>query len=203
MSTRAVIARLEGDGWRGVYHHSDGYPSGLGCYIFRLIRQQYKGDVAAFLKWAIDDHDGGWSHIFPSYVLKRSPKGGETSDKSHPAPQCYCHGYFAQRDGKKPGNGEGIQSHDKHSFDIEWVYVLDPGAHTMAVLSHHPGNGCPDNNRIVNKPVPTRLRCFNLETVVGLDGPEPDWWQMESKHFTPEHLEKRETWVDAYLLPVG
>ncbi|MDO8490840.1 MAG: hypothetical protein Q7T04_02350 [Dehalococcoidia bacterium] len=52
MSTRAVIARPVGDGWEGVYHHSDGYPTGLGSYIFRIIHYRYKGDAAAFLKFA-------------------------------------------------------------------------------------------------------------------------------------------------------
>lgn len=201
MSTRSCIARKEGDGWRGVYHHSNGYPSGLGCYIFRLIRQKYQRDVAAFLKWAIDEHDGGWSHIYPGDVVRNAKGGGSFFDKKRPQPQCYCHGYFAKRDGISPGKGDGIQSNENHAFGLEWVYVLDPDSKTMAIFEHG-GQGCPDYARIRIPSPPGQGPCTKLKAVVHLDDPEPDWWEMEAEHFVPEHLERRQTWVDRYLPPV-
>ena len=146
MSTRSCIAERKGDHWEGVYHHSDGYPSGLGCYLFRLIRYQYNGDVGRFLDGALK-HDGGWSHIFPSEY------GGDLKKSGEPKPECYCHGYLAKRDGTKPGQRRGVirgcecneKPYDPRkrgkgpSCDplfIEWVYVFDRDTKKMAILEH-------------------------------------------------------------------
>ena len=219
MSTRSCIARSEGSGWRGVYHYSDGYPSGLGCYIFRSIRRDWGGDAGAFLNYALS-HDGGWSHIFPSDVVEE----GE-SFRDARMPQCYCHGYFAQRDKIKPGDGHGVitgcQCHEKPyisgDYDdmpscdplfIEWVYVIDPDSRTMMVLKSH-NEVIPDSFDCLivhldgaREEMPKRAYRHRINAVVDLDGPEPDWWEMEKEQFTPEHLEQRETWVDQLLSPV-
>ncbi len=194
MSTRSVIAERQGDGWRGVYHHSDGYPHGLGCYIFRLIRQKYKGNVRTFLDYALG-HDGGWSHIFPGRLLVAG-KGGRDHYSEREAFQCFCHGYFARRDKVKPGQGGGVQTHDKHGFDIEWVYVLDPEAKTMAVIKHAASDSCPDRPSLSRgvRHGPD----FGLKAVVNLDGEEPDWWAMEGKN-PADDPRYGQTWVDSHL----
>ena len=43
MSTRGVIARKDGDGFTGRYHHLDSYPSGLGQTLYRLAQQMPRG----------------------------------------------------------------------------------------------------------------------------------------------------------------
>lgn len=63
MSTRSVIARKDGMSFKGVYHHWDGYPSGLGATLFELRNGHFKGDTQAMLSALIDDHPAGWSTI--------------------------------------------------------------------------------------------------------------------------------------------
>jgi len=217
VSTRSCIAQwLPGSHrWRGVYHHWDGYPSGLGCYIFRAIRYRFK-DVQSFLDYALA-HDGGWSHIYPAAVVTASPKGGETFGRAR-RPQCYCHGYFATRDEIRPGHGmgiiEGCECREKpyipgqgdppscDPLSIEWVYVLDPETRTMTILEAYgediPGTVAwwtlrPDGTREAQ---PQRAYRHRLRDVVALDGPEPDWWRMEGMDG-----EERKTWVDRYFPP--
>ena len=202
MSTRSCIARKGGEGWRGVYHHSDGYPSGLGSYIFDHIRRN-GGDIDAFLHWAIDEHDGGWSHIFPASVLRKKGKGTYYDDTS-PQPQCYCHGYFARRDGIRPGMGRGIitgcECGDKRYLTskskeapscnplmIEWVYILDTESRTMTILESY-GEDIPNTFAFTivhedgtEEQRPTRIYRHRTKAVVNLDGPEPNWREMEGR----------------------
>lgn len=63
MSTRSVIARRNGNGFTGVYHHWDGYPSGLGATLFQLRNGHFKGDTQKMLSFLIDQHPAGWSTI--------------------------------------------------------------------------------------------------------------------------------------------
>jgi len=231
MSTRGCIARRAGDGWQGVYHHSDSYPTGLGCYLFRLIRHVYRGDVGAFLGYAIDEHDGGWSHIFPSGTIKTKPDGGWFYDAEDRRPECYCHGYFADRDGTHHGLGTGIirgcechqkpyrtgqKDEDEPSCDplfIEWVYVFDAEVRTIGVLASC-GEPIPGTVgfRVRNQDgsveqCPEKLYRHRLVTVVELDGPEPNWLEIEcwdDPGRMAERLAKEglQTWVDKLLPPV-
>ena len=211
MSTRSCIARAQADGWAGVYHHSDGYPSGLGCYLFRLIRREHHGDVEAFLKWAIDEHDGGWSHIFPS---EYRPDGQGKARK--PQPVCYCHGYFARRDGTKPGDKRGVITwQDADPLFIEWVYVFDAPSRTLTILGHarvlelRPGQKGTHCEAWELQELDGKIKSFpacyyvHVPKAVGisLDGPEPDWLEIEREDFSQEHLERRETWVDSFFPP--
>jgi len=64
MSTRSVIARKTGEGrFRGVYHHWDGYPSGVGQTLFNMYHERFLGDVQSMLLFLIDRHPAGWSTI--------------------------------------------------------------------------------------------------------------------------------------------
>jgi hypothetical protein len=60
MSTRGCIARVSGDGFRGVYHHWDSYPTALGKDLFGLAQENDLGDM---LRELIDDHPAGWLQI--------------------------------------------------------------------------------------------------------------------------------------------
>jgi len=57
VSTRGCIARVHGDGFRGVYHHFDAYPQALGKKLFDLAQTRDLSDMAREL---IDDHPAGW-----------------------------------------------------------------------------------------------------------------------------------------------
>jgi hypothetical protein len=100
MGTRAVIAAPEGDGWKGVYHHWDGYPSGLGVTLHEGFSQflgmsrceatpeQLREAAVAMRQKLILDQPGGWSTINdcdltkPGHSIRSEDKGGD-------APKCY------------------------------------------------------------------------------------------------------------------
>lgn len=63
MSTRSVIAEPYGDGWRGRYHHFDGYPSGVGATLWDLFHGYYLEDLDAMTHRLITDEPVGWSNI--------------------------------------------------------------------------------------------------------------------------------------------
>lgn len=63
MGTRGVIAKPDGDGWRGRYHHWDSYPSGLGATLLGLHESHFEGDTDAMIRYLIDEEPGGWSTI--------------------------------------------------------------------------------------------------------------------------------------------
>ena len=64
MATRGAIARLNGVGrFRGVYHHWDSYPTGLGKTLFQVYQGHFGRDLDAMLRYLINDHPAGWSTI--------------------------------------------------------------------------------------------------------------------------------------------
>ena len=68
MSTRAIVGVPWGDGVRGRYVHSDGYPTHLGAALWRLVAEDFGGDeLAELVCWLGPD---GWSWIVPD-----SPEG--------------------------------------------------------------------------------------------------------------------------------
>jgi hypothetical protein len=78
MSTRGIVARVgdhEGT-FRGVYNHSDSYPSWMGPHLWCLLRERYAGNVEKLVRELIEDHPGGWSCL------------GDT---------CYCHEWSRAR----------------------------------------------------------------------------------------------------------
>lgn len=142
MATRSILARPVGDGWEGRYHHSDGYPSTMGP-LLRRVREHFKGNVEAMLRFVIDEHPAGWSvldgdlSLTPGYVedistLPVYPEG--TTITGHDGaqhdmtgminyracrPRCFCHGDRAEEEWlfkatDGPDNFGGAQ----------WVYVI-------------------------------------------------------------------------------
>jgi hypothetical protein len=64
MGTRSAIARINGEhGFKGTYHHWDGYPTGLGATLFNLYQTQFNHDLPKMLHVLIDEHPAGWSTI--------------------------------------------------------------------------------------------------------------------------------------------
>jgi hypothetical protein len=122
MSTRSVIGRaiLATDGtydgqFKGVYHHWDGYPSGLGAHLFATLKGKYKDNLGKMLTWAIDTHSAGWSTIM----------GSSETEK----PECFCHPKRKRRPEPK-GNwftNENVEG------DIEWLYIFDEARRLMYV----------------------------------------------------------------------
>lgn len=146
MSTRSIIAVPDPvNDWKGVYHHGDGYPTGLGVYLHRVLRA-LDGDVDRARALLIDAHPGGWSALFPSTNYAHTynaPKRlvkmglnacgltGEACYTEHAISICYCHDpYFVQRDGPSPnalfyGDVDVLPDGAIHT-DCEWLYLLTP-----------------------------------------------------------------------------
>jgi len=157
MSTRGVIARRNGDGFVGRYHHWDSYPSGLGKTLFEWARLM---PLDQMLKLLLDEHPAGWSTIVGTDP-KLDPGFIELDNKSAPnRPRCYCHG-----DRSEPQ-------------DCEYAYVFDEEKRTMAILSSYCRNGDKmigmfgmGDPEAVWRPVAT----------IDLDGAEPDWEELDSR----------------------
>jgi len=117
LSTRSAIARPRGDGWEGVYCHSDGYPTGVGQDIWKLVHEKFNGDGEAFLKEYLDKHPSGWS-IFPD--------------------NCYCHhpDWAARADHKTRITVSSTEDKTDTPLHIEWVYIVAPGV--MTILKSFP-----------------------------------------------------------------
>lgn len=168
MSTRAVIARKTDTGFTGVYHHWDGYPSGLGATLFELRQEQFQGDTAAMLKVLIDEHPAGWSTINGADWSKPIGWGSrDPGDAQTPGPDCYCHG------GRKE-SGNKITERNASGCGCEWAYVFD-GKGKMEVQASYTGPdkmigmfGCGDENAV-----------WKVVAVVDLDGKEPDWKRLD------------------------
>jgi hypothetical protein len=191
MSTRGAIARVYFDGWRGVYQHSDSYPTYLGQELWHQLWGKYNGAVKEMLIDAIDLHPGGWS--------------------SYPE-VCYCHDpHFSERDGssakdspyyRKDGPKGTLTSKSCDPLFIEWVYVFAPDRRFLTIFF----------NTTVKKLVPgqhgqfiqtsrTRHMDGRIEVesshyyvhrpfqVYSLDGPEPDWKGIDG---AVEQLEARD-----------
>jgi hypothetical protein len=112
MSTRSVIARTgktEGQ-FSGVYSHWDGTPTSRGPLLWRIVHEEFKGDLKAALIHLIDKHPAGWSSL----------------DNRN----CYCHPNRSKdpnHKGRKPEPAnEFTHAHVvKGDTDIEWLYAFD------------------------------------------------------------------------------
>lgn len=143
MSTRSCIAKPEGDGWKGRYHHSDGYPSGLGRFLFEAHNGFFGGDTEAMVKYLVDDEPVGWSFIigtdlsvgpewreYEDYPLVPADRARYKGEKDYSAlgPQSYS---------KRGEEGDSwITSADGPDIMIEWVYVLTTGGLMVLSGSH-------------------------------------------------------------------
>jgi hypothetical protein len=189
MSTRGIIARKTGRrSWEGVYHHFDSYPTCLGKTIWDMIHNEFNGNAEEFLKFAIDEHPAGWSHIMDGNIFT------EDFTKFEQGKQCYCHGYLAERDGISPDKSLLIrypecnrdpQERYLNCLFWEWIYVIDPKKNTMTIFCNY------DTKRKFKVKdtgedgtyyeYDSTMFAFKKVTTVKLDGPEPDWEKIEDK----------------------
>jgi hypothetical protein len=139
MSTRGIIAKATPTGWRGRYHHSDSYPSGLGKTLWNLAHGHFKDNLAKMMKVLVNDHTG-WSCIVdkdfqwaPAYISYDSLAGEAAEAFNANVPQCFCHG---------ERNEKGWLVTDKRGGTQQWGYVIDVKRRTMRVM--HGGDGWTD-----------------------------------------------------------
>ena len=147
MSTRAIIARQQGDGWEGRYHHFDGYPRGLGATLYALYHGHFQRDIDGMLAVLIDEHPAGWSSIHDADWSQ--PPAFQPFDAPSPrAPSCYCHGARHE--------AADLRTPDAPDHFEEWLYVLSPVGRTMSIFDT---SDCREH----------------LRGIVRLDDPPPDW----------------------------
>lgn len=139
MSTRSIIARATGEAtFQGVYHHWDGYPTGLGKYLTEILVGPFAGDLPRMLRTLIDEHPAGWSTIVhkdftltPGYTWEKvkHPSCEGKGDAEYCVamevyrampdvrrPQCYCHGERSE---------EAQPFTERDDTDAEWAYVFE------------------------------------------------------------------------------
>lgn len=169
MSTRSVIARKTARGFKGVYHHWDGYPTGLGATLFGAFNGYFKRDINAMLAYLIDAHPAGWSTINRADFTQ--PAGFHEKGFTSDGPQCYCHGGRNEK-------GSSLTEATAQASGCEWAYVFD--GDKMLVLSSY----CPDGAKMIGMfgcgdPNAKWYEVGNVD----LRGHEPDWKAIED--FTP------------------
>jgi hypothetical protein len=119
MSTRAVIAHATGpDSFVGVYHHWDGYPSGLGKTLWDLYHGHFKRDLNAMLDILTKQHTA-WSTINVDNWDAPIGYGGN-------GPACYCHG-------ERSEHTTPLTQHDAQDSGCEYAYVFtETGFHILS-----------------------------------------------------------------------
>lgn len=171
MSTHAVIARAGSipGAWAGRYHHSDGYPHGLGKRLYDVARDL---GIERMLALLIDEHTAGWSHIFDCDM--RKPSGYREWTSAYLAmsiqeqrafdltfgPRCYCHGERVWE--------ETLITSDGDDCGAEWAYAIAPDGLMMVYRRDYD---------------PSRWTLAATVNLLG-DGPEcpePDWLAMEGE----------------------
>jgi hypothetical protein len=125
MSTRSIIARVgkaEGE-FSGVYAHWDGMPRTRGPLLWKILHEEFNGDLKAALVYLIDEHRAGWSSL----------------DHRN----CYCHPHLskdADHKGRKPERANIFTHADvvTGKTDIEWLYAFDEERNRLFVrdISH-------------------------------------------------------------------
>lgn len=166
MSTRAVIARKTNDGFKGRYHHWDGYPSGLGDTLFDIFNGHFKRDMRAMLKYLLDDHPAGWSTI-NGHDFALDP-GFDSR-----GPNCYCHGSRSEK-------GNVLTHKNASGCGCEWAYVFD-GDSTMEIYSSYCNGGRHDGAKMIGAfgcgdPDAKWVLCATVDLTAG----KPDWEKCES-----------------------
>lgn len=131
MGCRGIIARQQGDGFSGVYHHNDSKPTGLGKALWHLYHGHFEGDIEKMLKFLLDEHRG-WSTIVGAN-FKRKPRwigarGANYNSKNGYQPICYCHG--------DTSHGTVDRYTDADGTDCEWCYVFNVKERLMTIMEH-------------------------------------------------------------------
>ena len=162
MSTRSIIAVYTDQPagkWRGTYHHSDGYPSGVGKSLWDIYHKYYPGFLSAMLEFIIDAHPEGWSTLVGTDFSQR-PTWSEPDERYRMyqenipmPPQAY----------KYRGETPSILDETSDSWQ-EWAYVFDVQANSMTILERL---GFGSDVRYAHK------------ATIPLDGMEPDWESFE------------------------
>jgi len=137
MSTRGCVAikNKSGKGWKGVYNHSDSYPTCLGRDVWKHLQSK---DVDAFAKELLTYDD--WRDYLAEGICPYCGKKGLGQPHSiscgiygcesgtYPDPEAKGH--------KHSGMERPYLFTEKNAdpLSIEWLYVIDPAKRTMKIF---------------------------------------------------------------------
>lgn len=142
MGTRSVVAipYARKTGWRGRYIHWDGYPSGVGRTLHKIVRRDGRDKAVRVL---VEDH-AGWSSVNG----EADPKVGLGMDDGRfEAVPGYGTAYtttklniFGEKNYQQARKSDWIR-HDGDDCGTEYAYVLR--ANGMVVLARRYADGTP------------------------------------------------------------
>jgi len=174
MATRGCIARKVNDGFRGVYHHWDSYPEGLGKALWELYHGYFKRDLRQMLKILIDEHQAGWSSIVNADFnlpigwigdlgRKIISEGGTIISSKNPV--CYCHGDRCEAPNI-------LTEKTASSIGVEWVYAFDVNNNAMYILASYNEDG---SKMIGAWGFGNPEAEWRTVAIIDLHGKEPNW----------------------------
>lgn len=173
MSTRGCIARKDERSpqqFKGVYHHWDSYPSGLGRALFLLRNGHFRMNTAAMLQALIDEHPAGWSTIV-GRNFDRTP--GFSMRKRTDEPQCYCHG-------ERKETAWSVTHRNAAGSGVEFVYTFE--GRKMGIM----GSYLADGVKMVGMfGIGADDATWVTIAEIDLDGPEPDWEALDEQAHSP------------------
>jgi len=154
--------------FKGVYHHWDSYPDGLGATLYKLYRGHFKRDMAKMLDFLTKQHTC-WSTI--NKCDFKLPAGYSDYIDEKQGPVCYCHGNRSEK-------GWVVTEKNASGSGCEWGYILCPRTKTMSIVCSYYGDasekhkgkkmigmfGCGDKSAV-----------WKVVAVVKLGGKKPDF----------------------------
>lgn len=161
MATRGIIARKTNNGFEGVYHHWDSYPSGLGQMLYRLYNGHFRKNIRKMMSYLIDMHPAGWSTINDAdFTIKpgfiNMDHEEHLPERERRRPRCYCHGDRHER--------PRILSMASDTLDCEYAYAIDEGTRCMTIYTYRwRGNSGK----------------WDMLTTADLNAPPPDWERLD------------------------
>lgn len=137
MGTRSVVGYAEGDGFRGRYHHWDGYPTSKGVTLHAILHRTFMGDAEAMLKVLCEDY-AGWSST------NEDPNAAMTGDRDGRFIQVPGVGTaynsepmtFMGEVGYRQIEPDDWRTHMDTDTDCEWAYAIHPASLTCTVFEH-------------------------------------------------------------------
>jgi hypothetical protein len=201
MSTRGCVAIAQGDGWLGVYNHSDSYPTWLGKNLWEHLQgkdlQQFAkellsyGDWQEYLNGGVCEYCGkkrGQPHTISGVIFIKPfiPEVLRNLDRTgYRDPEAKHHEH---------GEGAADQMTDQNAdpLFIEWVYVVAPKSGCITVFANaktaklQPGQHGTWSEPYTIEELDGTVRhqgggfwVHKLAAQFLVAGPEPDWGRVE------------------------
>jgi hypothetical protein len=118
MGTRGLIGYKTKGGFKGVYHHWDSYPSGLGVALQKIHNSQFKGNTSKMVNYLVNKHPAGYSTLAHKAETGRLKRGD----------------YYKQK-------APMLTNKTAASSGVEYAYVFGKKPHMMDIYSSYTPSG--------------------------------------------------------------